>query len=251
MQPVNRAFRLFIFLGFLVAASLILYGFFFPEWRTSQTDPLRGFELAELTVEQFDTLLQLQGQELNPQLLQDLLDGVSEDIRSVVNDGWTSVGVYFVVFLGGLYAIRTVIALIFLLGNVPFSSLGCVGLPFAIIGTGVNLAINLALPVFILLTFRDNYLPNDALIGQGYWLTLAGVVIGALTPILGTIGQFSLKPRRAYFPQQQRQQEIYTPPGAFPDDLEVEARHSPDQSSVFPDGDIDDLWGQRGKRKRS
>lgn len=186
---MNYFVRFLIFIGYGVGAVGILVGFFELDWRISGY-PTKGHEFINLAVEQLKFNLGNIGQELSPNILQNL-DTQAFDI---LRDNWSTLAIYLLVFLAFIHALSMIGAfVVFLTGRplYPHSSLGAIFAVFVVILMVIS---QVLLPLWIMWQFHNEFLDGQTL-GIGFMVTGGAVVIGGLTsPLVEFIRLFIQHP---------------------------------------------------------
>lgn len=180
----SRGIRFLVFLGYAAACALILGGFFLFNWSPIETADLRGYEMAGDLLDAFeDELIRTTGDGLVAGILPDPSALASDVAVDVMQKYWPAVAVFYIAFLGVGYGFQALWAFIFVLTGRPIFSYTCFGRVLAVLGMVATFISAIAVPVLILVGFQRNFFP-DGEMGDGYWLALIGLVLGALTPIL-------------------------------------------------------------------
>jgi len=260
-QPNHTGIRLLIFIGYLGAAAAILIGFFALEWVPGRGATAIGADYTARIAEQFrDILSSATGETEILAIVDVVLSDSNELIDSIITDYWSAAAMYYVVFLGVQYAISAFFAFLVLLMGRRVYPVSCLGRFLMIFSLPFRLVFNLALPVGIMLVYESQFL---IVVGDGYYVTLGGVVAGGVTTVLMELIRLGI-PRVTRQPQifvtatsgasTQRQAasaatDIFADQNApvFDDAPEFEEGKY-NSSSIFPDGDIDDPPKRRRRR---
>lgn len=187
---MNYFVRFLIFIGYASGAIGIFLGFFQLDWRVADHPIRKGHEFIGLAVQQLEYSLGTIGQQLSPEILQNL----DTQTFDVLLEHWPTLAIYLLVLLAFIHTLSAIGAFfVLLIGRplYPHSSLGAIFAVFSIIFLIVS---QVVLPLWIMREFHQTFLLGQTL-GTGFIVTAVAVVIGGLTsPLVELIRLFIQHP---------------------------------------------------------
>ncbi|MFW5771931.1 MAG: hypothetical protein ACOCZH_01315 [Phototrophicaceae bacterium] len=182
----HRGARVLLMLAFAIAAGAILVGFFNTEWVGIRT----GLNYTENLFEQFTNEFELQTDE---EVSLDALSDLDQTARDLVSEYWPVAGLLYIVLVGVGYGLSALTSLIQAIFNIPFTPYGPIGRFFAIVGVLFTVGLNVVLPLYILQVFEERFLPDPALVSEGFELVYVGVIIGGVASVLQGLGRMFIR----------------------------------------------------------
>jgi hypothetical protein len=193
---MNYLVRFLIFIGYAIGAIGILAGFFQLDWRLYH-DISKGYEFINLATDQIELNLTMIGRELSPDILQSL----DTETLDILLSNWSTLAIYGLLILAFIHSLSAIGAFVVLLTGRPLYPHGSLGAIFAIFSIIVLIILQIALPLWIMREFYNEFLLGQTL-GNGFYVTVGGVIVGGLvSPLVELIRLFIQHP--ALSPQKQ------------------------------------------------
>lgn len=167
--------RFLIFIGYACGAVGILLGFFQLDWRLGH-EVSKGYEFISLATEQIELSLTMIGRELSPAILQTLDD----EVLDILFNNWSTLAIYGLLILAFTHSLSAIGAFVVLLTGRPLYPHSSLGAIFAIFSIIILVVLQVALPLWIMREFYNQFLAGQTL-GNGFYATIGGVIVGGLT----------------------------------------------------------------------